>query len=112
MVGKISQGCRRARIKGVCQILAVTCGIAAVIFSGPMAGGQVTVTFDPTEAFREYSHDVWQAENGLAEDSIQAISQSSDGFLWLGTERGLVRFDGLRFKVFSHHNTPELADNY
>src|SRR5579862_193752 len=112
MLEMVKEGCPRTRTKGARQTLAVTCAIAAVILSVSMARGQVAGTIDPTEAFREYSHDVLQAENGLAEDSIQAIAQSSDGFLWLGTERGLVRFDGLRFKVFTHQNTPELADNY
>ena len=69
-------------------------------------------TIDPTEAFRIYSHDTWEVEDGLAQDSVQAITQSSEGYLWLATEKGLVRFDGAAFKVFTRKNTPRLPDNY
>ena len=37
--------------------------------------------------------------------------QGNDGYLWLGTYNGLVRFDGVRYVVFDSQNTPELADN-
>ena len=103
---RISKAWRSNWTTSVTQTLVAAYVIAIFIFPGSTARGQVAVTIDPTEAFREYSHQIWQAENGLSEDSIQAISQSADGLLWLGTERGLVRFDGLRFKVFSHQNVP------
>jgi len=67
---------------------------------------------DPTEALREYTHDVWQVENGLPHDAVQAITQTKDGYLWLGTEQGLVRFDGVRFTVFNRKNTPALKIDY
>ncbi len=59
-----------------------------------------------------YSHDVWQVENGLPQDAVQAITQTKDGYLWLGTEQGLVRFDGARFTVFNRKNTPALKNSY
>lgn len=51
----------------------------------------------------------WTAEQGLPENNIKALVQTRDGYLWLGTLYGLVRFDGVRFKVFDHSSTPELA---
>lgn len=48
----------------------------------------------------EYTFDVWQTENGLPSNTIRAILQTRDGYLWLGTFNGLVRFDGVRFVVF------------
>jgi signal transduction histidine kinase/ligand-binding sensor domain-containing protein len=50
----------------------------------------------------------WTAENGLPQNSIKALAQTRDGYLWLGTLKGLARFDGVRFKVFDHNNTPEI----
>jgi signal transduction histidine kinase/ligand-binding sensor domain-containing protein len=44
-------------------------------------------------------------ENGLPQNTVQAMAQTKDGFLWLGTEVGLVRFDGVSFQVFDK-NTP------
>lgn len=53
--------------------------------------------------------DVWETEDGLPQNSIIAITQTRDGYLWLGTVKGLVRFDGSRFTVFDEGNTPELG---
>jgi PAS domain S-box-containing protein len=51
-------------------------------------------------------------ENGLPQDAVQTITQTKDGYLWLGTEEGLARFDGVRFTVFNRKNTPDLKDSY
>ncbi len=54
---------------------------------------------------------VWTTEDGLPQNSVTAILQTRDGYLWLGTFGGLVRFDGVRFAVFHTGNTPGLASN-
>jgi len=53
----------------------------------------------------------WTTENGLPQNSIQALRQTRDGYLWMSTLDGLVRFDGHRFRVFNRQNTPALATN-
>lgn len=53
------------------------------------------------EALSRYLSDVWQIEDGLPQNGIQTIAQTRDGYLWLGTPGGLVRFDGVRFTVFN-----------
>jgi signal transduction histidine kinase/ligand-binding sensor domain-containing protein len=50
----------------------------------------------------------WQVEHGLPQNHITAIAQTPDGFLWLGTPNGLVRFDGLHFEIFDGTKVPEL----
>ena len=57
----------------------------------------------------QYLTDVWTADDGLPDSSVTAISQTPDGYLWIGTYNGLVRFDGLRFVVFDPANTPALS---
>jgi ligand-binding sensor domain-containing protein len=52
---------------------------------------------DPTRNVSQYVHDSWGTERGWPGGSITAIAQSSDGYLWIGTDKGLVRFDGLSF---------------
>lgn len=47
----------------------------------------------------------WQIEDGLPDASITAIQQTPDGYLWLGTPKGLVRFDGAQFKLFDASST-------
>jgi signal transduction histidine kinase/ligand-binding sensor domain-containing protein len=50
-------------------------------------------------------------ENGLPQNTVQALVQTRDGFVWLGTEVGLVRFDGNSFQVFDRNSTPALPGN-
>jgi signal transduction histidine kinase/ligand-binding sensor domain-containing protein len=50
----------------------------------------------------------WETADGLPENSATAITQTPDGYLWFGTFNGLVRFNGVEFKVFNQANTPEL----
>ena len=62
------------------------------------------VALDPTRALSQYLHDSWGAERGLPSDPITAIAQTSDGYLWIGTDKGLVRFDGLNSRQFRQAN--------
>ncbi len=64
-----------------------------------------------TKDLTQYSHEAWQSEDGLPQNSISCILQSHDGYLWLGTLEGLVRFDGVRFTVFDAGNTGALQSN-
>src|ERR1051326_7192237 len=52
----------------------------------------------------------WTTEKGLPQNRIACLKQTRDGYLWIGTWNGLVRFDGVRFTVFNHLNTPELKN--
>ncbi|HNG34411.1 MAG TPA: two-component regulator propeller domain-containing protein [Blastocatellia bacterium] len=54
----------------------------------------------------QYRFDNWTTEQGLPQNSVLAIAQTHDGYLWLATYNGLVRFDGVRFTVFNKNNTP------
>ncbi|HUI41592.1 MAG TPA: two-component regulator propeller domain-containing protein [Terriglobia bacterium] len=66
---------------------------------------------DPHKAITQYAHEVWKTDSGLPQNSALAIAQTPDGYLWLGTEEGLVRFDGIHFTVFSKNNTPQIQSN-
>lgn len=48
---------------------------------------------------QEFSVRSWTSDNGLPVNSIRAITQTPDGFIWLATEEGIVRFDGISFYV-------------
>lgn len=56
----------------------------------------------------QYRFDSWTTDNGLPQASVNSILQTRDGFIWLATFGGLVRFDGLRFQVFNTGNTKGL----
>lgn len=70
---------------------------------------QVTRALDPATAPGDYILSSWDFEAGLPHDTVRYILQSSDGYLWVGTQRGLARFDGLRFTIFDRTNTPEFV---
>lgn len=72
----------------------------------------VATALDPGKAITQYIHEVWRAEDGLPQNTVTAIAQTRDGYLWLGTREGLVRFDGVRFTVFDTDTTPELGHNF
>jgi ligand-binding sensor domain-containing protein len=60
-------------------------------------------------AVAQYRFDSWTTDSGLPEDSVNSIIQTHDGYLWLATFGGLVRYDGMSFKVFTPGNTGGLA---
>ena len=66
---------------------------------------------DPRRALTQYQSRSWGPENGLPCNNVLAVTQSSDGYLWLGTEEGLVRFDGVRARVFDRQINPVLGGN-
>ena len=74
------RGCLLAGVVGVCLVNAA-CAL------------------DPSRAVSQYVHDKWGANRGFLGGTVYAISQSDDGYLWIGTERGLVRFDGIAFTL-------------
>src|ERR1044072_454910 len=56
----------------------------------------------------EYFRDRWDAQQGFPGGPVYAIAQTPDGYLWLGTEKGLVRFDGLNFRLLNNTNSTAL----
>jgi diguanylate cyclase (GGDEF)-like protein len=58
-----------------------------------------------------YLHRVWSVDAGLPQISVTAMVQDAEGFLWLGTQNGLARFDGVQFHVYNTGNTAALSSN-
>ncbi|HXG46634.1 MAG TPA: two-component regulator propeller domain-containing protein, partial [Methylomirabilota bacterium] len=65
--------------------------------------------FASEESGAFFTVDVWQTEDRLPQNSVIALMQAADGYLWLGTLNGLARFDGMRFTVFDDDTTPGLG---
>ena len=69
--------------------------LAAVLLCGaPMSG----------QDLRYLRAQAWSTEQGLPQDTVRQVLQTADGFLWIGTEGGLARYDGAGFTVFNHLN--------
>ena len=68
------------------------CFLLVVIVCSTLAYG-----LDPQKNIDQYGHDTWTSQNGLPGEAVYQILHSEDGYLWLRTSAGLVRFDGVRF---------------
>ena len=60
-------------------------------------------------AHAQFGTTQWTADDGLPQNSVRGIAQTSDGYLWIATLNGLARFDGVRFTVFDKSNTPGMS---
>ena len=80
--------------------------ISAKKLSGE-ARGQLPA-LDPAKRISQYAHTAWRIQDGVLPGLPEAITQTTDGYLWIGTFAGLVRFDGVRLV---HWNGPELPDS-
>ena len=87
------------------RIIILIAGILTLI----MVRGPVLSALDPHKAISQYVFDKWEIEEGLPQSSVNAIARTSDGYLWLGTQEGLVRFDGVNLKTIDDHNSGMLS---
>ena len=78
------------------------CGYAAAVHAAT----------EPSPRIEQYVHRAWTTDEGLPQNSVYAIVNTRDGYLWLGTDEGLVRFDGTRFAVFDRSNTGAIHDPF
>src|ERR1700724_2814787 len=76
-----------------------------------MAACVGAAALEPSTQLANYGRQSWAMENGLPQNTVQALGQTRDGFVGLGTEVGLVRFDGNGFQVFDRTSTPALPGN-
>src|ERR1700688_5180465 len=52
----------------------------------------------------------WTTDQGLPQNFVTSLAQTPDGFLWVGTLNGLLRFDGVNFRSFTNVGPPEMQD--
>ena len=65
-----------------------------------LSGANAPAATQCSRSLDQHQIDVWQHEDGLPLDTIYAVTQTPDGFIWVATEHGLARFDGMEFHVF------------
>ncbi len=63
------------------------------------------------QAQPQYKYESWKTDQGLPQNTVNTILQTSDGYLWIGTKEGLARFDGINFVTFDRHNTPQILNH-
>ncbi|MCK5147933.1 PAS domain-containing protein [bacterium] len=89
----------------------ILCCLAFLFPGKNIAQQQFLPSLDPDKKIHHYVHDIWTMEDGLPSNSIWGITQTTDGYIWLGTYHGLVRFDGVNFTTFDRANTPQFKNN-
>jgi len=87
----------------------LTTGLVLAALLG--AGAGQAVALDTVKPLKQYGRQSWQSDTGLPQNTVHAVTQTPDGFIWLATEGGLVRFDGQEFRVFDTGNTRELPSD-
>lgn len=83
---------------------AVTAGLAVFLLAVCLPAHAL----DPDKAFHHYVRDSWSIEQGLPQITANTITQDRLGYIWIGTQAGVARFDGVRFVTYNMENTPEL----
>ena len=86
-------------------VLVFGCLISSCLSSAP------GFALDPDRALTQYVHTSWLKRDGLPINAVIDLEQTRDGFLWIATPDGLVRFDGVKFSWFHSGNTPGLDNN-
>ncbi len=72
---------------------------------------QPTYYLNPDKKLYQYNLETWTTKEGLPTNSVLNLQQSKEGYLWISSYDGLIRFDGHKFYVFDKFNTPELKSN-
>jgi len=87
-------------------------GIIVFLFLAPVySQTEFIEKFYGKDISKKFTIEQWTTDDGLPQNSINDITQSPDGFLWLATEEGIVRFDGKNFSAFNIGNTPGMGFN-
>lgn len=67
---------------------------------------------DPAKRLEQYARRTWTTTEGLPNNGVTAITSTPDGYLWIGTQEGLARFDGLTFTIFDRNDLPGFGSDF
>jgi signal transduction histidine kinase/ligand-binding sensor domain-containing protein len=76
-----------------------------------LLAGESCLAVDPSKQMTQYAHTAWRMQDGFLNGVPNAIAQTTDGYLWIGTQAGLMRFDGVRFVPWRPRNGQELSSS-
>ena len=85
---------------------------AAIVLSLLTALCPSALALNPSLDINQYAHTAWTIREGHFKGAVFSIAQTADGYLWLGTEFGVVRFDGVRFTEWQPPKNQRLPSTY
>src|SRR5690242_7912235 len=83
----------RSSLRSSNSVRSIWLACAVALLAGAAYG------IDPDRAMSQYVRDRWGTDRGFPQGPVYAIAQTADGYLWIGTEAGLIRFDGWNFRL-------------
>src|SRR4051812_27837792 len=90
--------------KFVLSLISVLSTVSFPVWSAPASGTEEEISAPlprvETDSISDFIVSNWRAGDGLPANDIQELKETPDGYLWLGTYQGLVRFDGIKFQNF------------
>src|SRR5882724_210741 len=89
-----------------------TDALGALLAGVLLAGHPCAFALNPALAISQYAHTSWKIRDGFSKGTIVAMAQTQDGYLWLGTEFGLFRFDGVRPILWQPPSGQQLPSSY
>src|ERR1700729_1666656 len=101
-----------AREPSVWEIIVRMGKRASVAVGALLACCGIASALNPSLEINQYAHTAWTIREGFFKGAIYAIAQTPDGYLWLGTEFGLLRFDGVRSFAWQPPAGVKLPSNY
>jgi signal transduction histidine kinase/ligand-binding sensor domain-containing protein len=81
------------------SLIWISCGIAVLSLAAH------------SQSLDNFGYQFWSTENGLPQNSVHQVFQSTDGYIWIATEGGIARFNGIDFKVFRHETADEITSD-
>ncbi|HEY0310685.1 MAG TPA: two-component regulator propeller domain-containing protein [Luteimonas sp.] len=82
--------------------------VGALLLAATLACAPPARALDPAKGYVHYVRDTWSIQDGLPQITALCMAQDRDGYLWIGTQSGLARFDGVRFTSYLPQDTPAL----
>ncbi len=101
IVGKTIVACRNKQNNAFVRILCLAATLSLLVSRPGLA-------LNPHKAFHDYAKASWSIDQGLPQITVFSVAQGPQGYMWIGTEAALARFDGVRFRSFTPTDTPAL----
>jgi len=105
------EGCAHSALESMISLRFQMMAFFSRIFRTAMIALILLLSISSSGLAQDYLYDTWGIGEGLPQSSVNQILQTSDGYIWVATEGGLARFDGVQFTIYNTDNTSALMSN-